>query len=804
MRLMLLGIMNLLMFPLMPRSGLLERLIGEALNERKGDCVIRLPDIPGGNQSFELVARFCYGVNLELTAANVGCLRCAAEYLEMSEEYGEGNLISQTEFFLNQVVSRSWKDSIKALQTCEVGVYSHASAYEFTSISQQFVSKEGVVNQRGRVLGGSTAINGGFYSRASEEYVKGAGWDPELVREAYEWAESKIVFRPSLTAWQSVAADGMVEAGIRPFNGFSLEHLQGTKVGGSIFDAHGRRHTSADILAAAGDSNKITLLLNATVQNVIFHDAGRGKQPRAHGIRFIRSNGNPNKFYDVYLNHPNKVSRSWGDVILCAGAMGSPQILMLSGIGPKEHLTHFNITPLIDVRSVGQSMQDNPAIIIPLNYSSHALQKLHDPDPSQVVGIVNGFRIIIEAAVFYPSFNTSIQPVMGGKLAYPVSRGSLRLVSADPRQNPSAKFNYLAKEKDLDECVKMVPLIEEVAQSRSISAFLGRRQSRLSSKEGTSSSYRKELRDLCKKNVHLHNKIMGTKNQHAATYNLEKYLISITINGIYVRVELGGQLGYHIDVLACSTKNMTETLRLFQQLIIPTIQGLCHGVTLTESVLRSECVKNLTPPRYQRSQFVHLQQLKEVLLTVPAESMYEYQHTWSSVHDGNRPILPSGFDFARDLLSDEDFREVLHRRYNDLYHLANELAVPMENTPEPPPADEPDSTVEASMLGIAKGVEAVLQRLKIIQQEIKDLKQEIQGLRYYEHRLLIELHRKVNYMVNYTVQLEERKVPNMFYFVQTDNYSRKLVTNLISGMTALRLHMLCEFRREMLLCKYPN
>ncbi|KAL5981206.1 hypothetical protein ACLOJK_029127 [Asimina triloba] len=372
---------------------------------------------------------------------------------------------------------------------------------EFTSISQQFISKEGVVNQRGRVLGGSTAINGGFYSRASEEYIKGAGWDPELVRGAYEWAESKIVFRPSLTAWQSVAADGMVEAGIRPFNGFSLEHLQGTKVGGSIFDAHGRRHTSADLLAAAGDSNKITLLLNATVQNVIFHDAGRGKQPRAHGIRFIRSNGNPNKFYDVYINHPNKVSRSWGDVILCAGAMGSPQILMLSGIGPKEHLTHFNITPLIDVRSVGQSMQDNPAIIIPLNYSSHALQKLHDPDPSQVVGIVNGLRIIIEAAVFYPSFNTSIQPVMGGKLAYPVSRGSLRLVSADPRQNPSAKFNYLAKEKDLDECVKMVPLIEEVAQSRSISAFLGRRQSRLSSKEGTSSSYRKELRDLCKKNV---------------------------------------------------------------------------------------------------------------------------------------------------------------------------------------------------------------------------------------------------------------------------------------------------------------
>ncbi|OVA03829.1 Leucine-rich repeat [Macleaya cordata] len=302
--------------------------------------------------------------------------------------------------------------------------------------------------------------------------------------------------------------------------------------------------------------------------------------------------------------------------------------------------------------------------------------------------------------------------------------------------------------------------------------------------------------------VHLHNKIFKSQNQHGATYSLEKYLISLSINGIYVRVELGGQLGYHIDVLACSTKNLTETLRLFRQLIIPTIQSLCHGVTLTENILRPECVRNLTPPRYRKTQFVPLQQLKEAVLSVPAESMYDYQHTWGSVSDGGRLILQTGFDFARDLLSDDDFREVLHRRYNDLYHLAVELAVPLEDNPDGPDhslitQNEPDSSVEPTFGGIAKGVEAVLQRLKIIEQEIRDLKQEIQGLRYYEHRLLIELHRKVNHLVNYSVQIEERKVPNMFYFVRTDNYSRKLVTNMISGMVALRLHMLCEFRREM-------
>ncbi|KAL5735802.1 hypothetical protein ACOSQ2_030590 [Xanthoceras sorbifolium] len=298
--------------------------------------------------------------------------------------------------------------------------------------------------------------------------------------------------------------------------------------------------------------------------------------------------------------------------------------------------------------------------------------------------------------------------------------------------------------------------------------------------------------------VHLHNRIMALKNQHGATYNLEKYVISININGIYIRVELGGQLGYYIDVLACSTKNLTETLRVVHQLIIPAIQSLCNGVTLTENVIRPECVRNLTPPRYRKNQFVTLLLLKQALLSVPADGMYDYQHTWDPVSDSGKPILRAGFDFARDLLSDDDFREVLHRRYHDLHNLAVELQIPREDNPdEPDPSNEPDGKVEPTFGGIAKGLETVLQRLKIIEQEIKDVKQEIQGLRYYEHRLLIELHRKMNYIVNYNVQLEERKVPSMIYFVRTENYSRKLITNIISGMTALRMHMLCEFRREM-------
>lgn len=106
-------------FPLLSRSGVMERLIAEASEDGEDGCVIKLSHVPGGAKTFELVAKFCYGVKLELTASNVVYLRCAAEHLEMTEDYGDGNLISQTETFLNQVVLKNWKDSLRALQTCD-------------------------------------------------------------------------------------------------------------------------------------------------------------------------------------------------------------------------------------------------------------------------------------------------------------------------------------------------------------------------------------------------------------------------------------------------------------------------------------------------------------------------------------------------------------------------------------------------------------------------------------------------------------------------------------------------------------
>lgn len=105
-------------FPLLSRSGLLDKLIRESNKNDGSMCILQLGEIPGGAKAFELVAKFCYSIKIELTASNIVSLRCAAEYLQMTEEYGEGNLIVQTELFLNEVFG-NWTDTIKALETCE-------------------------------------------------------------------------------------------------------------------------------------------------------------------------------------------------------------------------------------------------------------------------------------------------------------------------------------------------------------------------------------------------------------------------------------------------------------------------------------------------------------------------------------------------------------------------------------------------------------------------------------------------------------------------------------------------------------
>ncbi|KAM7262129.1 hypothetical protein ACFE04_021206 [Oxalis oulophora] len=82
-------------------------------------CSMKLENFPFGTETFEIILKFCYGLPLDLNPKNVAKLRCASEFLEMTEELDDGNLISRTEAFLTFVVLSSWKDTITVLKSCE-------------------------------------------------------------------------------------------------------------------------------------------------------------------------------------------------------------------------------------------------------------------------------------------------------------------------------------------------------------------------------------------------------------------------------------------------------------------------------------------------------------------------------------------------------------------------------------------------------------------------------------------------------------------------------------------------------------
>ncbi|XP_022734723.1 root phototropism protein 3-like [Durio zibethinus] len=103
------------------KSGYLNRLIfaKRSEGENGGSLKIVLDDLPGGTKSFESVVKFCYGWKIHVTATNVAPLNCAANFLEMSDDLQEGNLISKTDAFMNFAILSSWKDTFQVLKSCE-------------------------------------------------------------------------------------------------------------------------------------------------------------------------------------------------------------------------------------------------------------------------------------------------------------------------------------------------------------------------------------------------------------------------------------------------------------------------------------------------------------------------------------------------------------------------------------------------------------------------------------------------------------------------------------------------------------
>lgn len=94
-----------------------------------------------------------------------------------------------------------------------------------------------------------------------------------MANESYQWVERRVAFEPQMGPWQSAVRDGLLEAGVLPNNGFTYDHIKGTKVGGTIFDRDGNRHTAADLLEYANPGG-LTVLLHATVYKILFATKG--------------------------------------------------------------------------------------------------------------------------------------------------------------------------------------------------------------------------------------------------------------------------------------------------------------------------------------------------------------------------------------------------------------------------------------------------------------------------------------------------------------------------------------------------
>ncbi|KAF6142988.1 hypothetical protein GIB67_041056 [Kingdonia uniflora] len=152
-------------FPLVSWSGKIRKMVADARNSNLSR--LELVNLPGGSKTFELAAKFCYGANLEINATNVAQLRCAAEYLEMTEDYWEENLIEQTETYLNEVVLKSLEKSVQVLSSCEalspmaetVGIIARCvDAIAINARKEQLVSGLGRLDCDGRLGKSKTNI----------------------------------------------------------------------------------------------------------------------------------------------------------------------------------------------------------------------------------------------------------------------------------------------------------------------------------------------------------------------------------------------------------------------------------------------------------------------------------------------------------------------------------------------------------------------------------------------------------------------------------------------------------------------
>jgi len=181
---------------------------------------------------------------------------------------------------------------------------------------------------------------------------------------------------------------------------------------------------------------------------------------RCTGVSYLR-NGAPAQ------------ARAAGEVIVCAGAIGSPHLLLLSGIGPARQLRDLGIDPAADLPGVGHNLQDHPVALAcyatpePLPRSRYNHGEMYAALRSPLAGPYPDLHLF---PILLPAAPAGRQPPPAGyalvaSVVAPDSRGTVQLATADPQMPPVINPGFLRDGRDLDRLEAGIVLIRQATAS---------------------------------------------------------------------------------------------------------------------------------------------------------------------------------------------------------------------------------------------------------------------------------------------------------------------------------------------------
>ena len=340
-----------------------------------------------------------------------------------------------------------------------------------------------IFTPRGKVLGGSSSINGLVYIRGQPEDFDGwgmPGWDWLALRPYFEKAEAQLTVSD---LERHEICDAFIASaaalGIPRNDDFNGPTQEGTGYYRATAHRGRRRSTAVAYLRPAEKRPNLRVETNALVTRVVFEGSN------AVGVEYRRKG-------------QKLAARAAKETILCGGAFNSPQLLELSGVGPRALLERHGIAMVHDSPQVGERLQDHFYVRtfwrccknITLNDDMKSrwrqarigLQYLLKKSGPLTVSAGHAAAFVRtrpqlkrpDAQIYFINFSSArrggfLHPHSGFTSAVSQlqveSRGSSHLRSADPAEPPSIRYNYLATENDRRVMVEGLKLVRRICST---------------------------------------------------------------------------------------------------------------------------------------------------------------------------------------------------------------------------------------------------------------------------------------------------------------------------------------------------